>query len=620
MLPILLAIKFIIYTDITKVKYNRIPIIIISSLSSLLVFSLIYRLSFQKATTIALIFYIAVSILLFVDSTYFSQFGTLTSVSILQQITQISSVGPSIKKLLNPKKAALIIDIIIISITYILFSIIWSPRGLRPVIRLPLYGVSTLGSLRPLTIGIILIVILYYYKKEGQLISIKNQEFFIYHITDIRDCLFEDEKVRASEIFNQSDIDQLRNRINFKKGKFTGIGQGKNLIVLQVEALQNFAIDFKYNGQELTPNLNKFIKDKSTIYYDNYYQSVGKANTADAEFASNNSLYPSLRGPTYMEYEKNTFYGLPWLLRDNGYTAWAFHGYEKDYWNRNNAYINQGFQRFISQEDFKFEETIGFGIRDEEFLKQSIDYLKELDNVNENPFYAFMLTLSSHTPFHMPEQYKVLKIKEEHKGSMLGDYINAIHYTDKYIGRFLEDLKAEGLYENSVIVIYGDHYAIPVNSQEDKVIMTELLGKPYDYDEMMNIPLTIHLPGQEVNQTINKLSSQIDFYPTIANIMGYKIDKGLIFGKDITNNTQETYVFPQIYIDPGSVITKDAVFEMSKDGIYNHSQARKRPTGQPLEINQFRELNQKALKDINLSNYILRNNLIKESEELRTKN
>ena len=330
MLPILLAIKFIIYTDITKVKYNRIPIIIISSLSSLLVFSLIYRLSFQKATTIALIFYIAVSILLFVDSTYFSQFGTLTSVSILQQITQISSVGPSIKKLLNPKKVALIIDIIIISITYILFSIIWSPRGLRPVIRLPLYGVSTLGSLRPLTIGIILIVILYYYKKEGQLISIKNQEFFIYHITDIRDCLFEDEKVRASEIFNQSDIDQLRNRINFKKGKFTGIGQGKNLIVLQVEALQNFAIDFKYNGQELTPNLNKFIKDKSTIYYDNYYQSVGKANTADAEFASNNSLYPSLRGPTYMEYGKNTYYGLPWLLRDNGYTAWAFHGFEKE--------------------------------------------------------------------------------------------------------------------------------------------------------------------------------------------------------------------------------------------------------------------------------------------------
>src|SRR5690606_33432569 len=111
----------------------------------------------------------------------------------------------------------------------------------------------------------------------------------------------------------------------------------------------------------------------STIYYNNYYQSVGKANTADAEFASNNSLYPSLSGPTYMEYGDNTFYGLPWLLRDNGYTAWAFHGYEKDYWNRNDAYVNQGYQRFISQEDFEFEEIIGFGIKDEDFFSQSIN-------------------------------------------------------------------------------------------------------------------------------------------------------------------------------------------------------------------------------------------------------
>lgn len=101
--------------------------------------------------------------------------------------------------------------------------------------------------------------------------------------------------------------------------------------------------------------------------------------------------------------------------------------------------------------------------------------------------------------------------------------------------------------------------------------------------------------------------------------MGYKIKKGLIFGKDINNNPEESYVFPQIYIDPGSIITKDAIFEMSRDGIYSHSQARQRHTAQPLDIEQFRDLNTQALKDIHLSNYILRNDLIKESEELRTK-
>src|SRR5690606_30397750 len=102
------------------------------------------------------------------------------------------------------------------------------------------------------------------------------------------------------------------------------------------------------NGQEVTPNLNKLIMDKSSIYYDNYYQLLGRGNTSDAEFVTHNSLYPSMEEPTYTQYEKNTFYGLPWLLRDNNYTCWAFHGYKKDYWNRANAYVNQGFQRFIS--------------------------------------------------------------------------------------------------------------------------------------------------------------------------------------------------------------------------------------------------------------------------------
>ncbi len=162
--------------------------------------------------------------------------------------------------------------------------------------------------------------------------------------------------------------------------------------------MQDFVIDLQYNGQEITPNLNKLVHDKSSLYYDNYHQLLGRGNTSDAEFVSNNSLHPSMEEPTYTKYEDNTFYGLPWLLRDNGYTAWVFHGYEKEFWNREKAYVNQGFQRFVSEEDYEFEEVLGFGIRDEDFYAQTIEYLKELDNIDENPFYAFIISLSSHTP------------------------------------------------------------------------------------------------------------------------------------------------------------------------------------------------------------------------------
>ncbi len=187
-------------------------------------------------------------------------------------------------------------------------------------------------------------------------------------------------------MFTQEDLEKLKDRTYLEEGKYTGIGKGKNLIVIQVEALQNFVINLHYDGQEITPNLNRLIQEQGTLYFDKYFQLIGRGNTADAEFVSNNSLYPSMDEPTYSQYEGNTFYGLPWVLRDNGYTAWVFHGYEKEFWNRERAYPNQGFQRFISEEDFDLVETIGFGISDEEFYKQSINYLKELDSIDDNPF------------------------------------------------------------------------------------------------------------------------------------------------------------------------------------------------------------------------------------------
>jgi phosphoglycerol transferase MdoB-like AlkP superfamily enzyme len=596
MLPILLTLKYIIFTDILNVEYNRIPIIIISSLFSLFIISLINKSRIKRKTTFEVIFYAVVSVLMLVDATYFSQFRTLPSVAILKQISQINTVGDSLKVLLNIKIIALVIDL-----PFVIFL-------KKKFIKVEGAPITLLK--RPIVFGLSLLILISYFSTIGQLTAITKQEFFTYHLVDIKDYLLKDELVEASEIYAQKDMDELKNRKNLKDGKLTGIGNGKNLLVIQVEALQNFVINFNYDGQEITPNLNRLIKDKSTIYYKNYYQSVGRANTADAEFATINSLYPSLTGPTYMEYGSNTFYGLPWLLRDNGYTAWAFHGYDKDYWNRNDAYVNQGYERFISEENFEFEETIGFGIRDEDFFRQSIKYLKELDSVNDNPFYAFMITLTSHTPFIMPEKYHVLNIREEHKDTMVGNYLQAIHYTDKQIGRFIEELKKEGLYDNTVIVIYGDHYAIPLSDKYCKDIMTDLLNKPYDFDEMMNVPLLIHVAGEEINETVTKLGSQIDFYPTIVNIMGYKIEKGLIFGRDLNNYDGEKYVFPQMYIEPGSVITENAIFEMSRDGIFDHSAARERKTGKEIDIDQFRELHKRALKEIYLSNYILQKNLI----------
>ena len=415
----------------------------------------------------------------------------------------------------------------------------------------------------------------------------------------------------------EEDLKELKERTKSIEGKYTGAGKGKNLIVIQVEALQNFVINHYYHGQEITPNLNRLIKEEGIIYFNNYYQLLGRGNTSDAEFVTNNSLYPSMDEPTYIQYADNTFYRLPWILRDNGYTSWVFHGYEKEFWNRDKAYVNQGFQRFISEEDYEFteEETIGFGIIDEIFYDQTLGYIKELDSIDENPFHAFIISLTSHTPFNMPEKFQYLDIKDEHKGTILGNYLQAIHYVDMALGKFIEGLKAEGYYDNSVIAIYGDHFAISSLDNDQRRLMTDYLGYEYDLDEMMKVPLIIHVPSLKTNETIDRIGSQLDFLPTILNIMGYETEKGLMFGRDLINFKGENFVAPQTYSIKGSVITDDILLEMSRDGVFKNSRVYNIKTRELLKSEDYIHLHEKAIEEIDKSDFILKTDYLKKLME-----
>ncbi|MEY8414758.1 sulfatase-like hydrolase/transferase [Tissierella praeacuta] len=594
MILILFILKTILFLNMTDVQFNRILILIITSMITIGFISLIKQTKLKHKNTIFMIFYSIISFTMFIDTVYYSQFQVLPSVAMLGQAKQLTVLGDNIKSLINMKNILLIVDIpILIFLSLDLFHRFFTPTPcwnhiILTIMAFAIIHVNTIGQIQSLT----------------------AQELYFYHISDIAKNINKS-KNRKNIDFTMEDLEDIKNRTNLKDGKLTGIGKDKNLIVLQVEALQSFVINLNYNNQEITPNLNRLIKDSSSLYYNRYYQLIGRGNTSDAEFVSHNSLHPSLEEPTYSQYEGNRFYGLPWLLRDRGYTAWAMHGYKKDFWNRERAYVSQGFQRFISEEDYNFDEIIGFGIRDEDFLKQSIEYLKELESINSNPFYAFIVTLTSHFPFNIPEEYCMLKIKPEHQDTILGNYLQAIHYADKEIGKFLEDLKREGLYDNTVIALYGDHFAIQNGEEEIDNIMTELLGYKYDYDSMMNIPLIIHVPGEEINETISTVGSPIDFYPTILNIMGYKNEKGLMLGRDLTNYKEENYVFPQTYLLKGSFIGKDTMFVMARDGLFDHSKAYDLNTREELDKNEFRKMYDEIIKEINKSDFILKKDLLR---------
>lgn len=546
----------------------------------------------RKYPLIYTILYTLISVMMLIDLIYLKYTNQFTSIGILNQADQALSVLDSVKSLFSMKYLLLILDVPVVAI--LLYNVYRAPMGFRKQNHWN-YVKAALILLLPLLILINPV-------NSEVIEGLKGGEFFSYHIYDVKQVLFGSKSLKPKL---QHSLMNFGNRN--QKSEFFGSAEGRNLIVIQVESLQNFVINKTYEQQELTPNLNKLIKEQGSLYFNNYYQMLGRGNTSDAEFVSNNSLYPMIYGQAYTEYVNNDFYGLPWILKDKGYSTVALHGYKKEFWNRDNAYVGQGFDKFISEQDYEVSDKIGLGITDKDFFEQSIGYLKN----QKQPFYSFMISLSSHTPYDFPEQHRTLIANENHKGSDFEKYLNAIHYTDNALGVFIDKLKEAGLYENSVIAIYGDHFGLLAKDTKTNKLMSDFLGYSYDYDEMLKVPLIIHIPGQQMSKSIEVVGSQLDFAPTILNLMGIRKDPFIMMGQDLVN-AEHGFVATQTQMLKGSYIQDDIVFEISRDGIYNNSKAWNKKTRAAVDITDCRAGYERAIAEIDQSIYILENNMIKE--------
>lgn len=577
-----MGLKTILFYHLIEVDTNRTWVILVTWSYLALGYAILPKKRYAKSG-----FYWFCSILMFADVIYFKYFNQILSVRLLSQTGQLGTVTDVIFLLITPKELLLVGDCLLI-LCLKKFNKLHLPS--IPV-AYKSFGIGVLAFF----IGLVGFNVLGIKDLRG----ISHQEFYTYHLLDVADVV----KAEANE-GDVKDRIEAKNIPAMPKDAYYGLGKDKNLIVIQVESLQDMVIQKDYEGQELTPHLNQLIADQS-LYFNNYYQQLGKGNTSDAEFVTQNSLYASMKGQSYVLFQDNQFYGLPWITRDYGYSTMVMHGYKKAFWNREKAYPNQGFQQFIGEEDFKLDETIGFGLTDESFFKQAVPYLKS----QKSPFYSFMITLTSHTPFKMPADKQKLKLKPSDEGTYFGDYLQSVHYTDMAIGKFIEDLKKEGLYDNTVIAIYGDHFGISSKKEDVWQNVTDFIGRPYDFDEMMNIPLIIHVPGMEKAKTIETTGGQIDFLPTILHLMGMELKTPYVFGKDLLVE-KSGFVASQTYMVEGSFLAKEVVLEMSRDTVYENSRAWNRQTGKKLDPQAYRRYYERAKKEITESNYILENNMI----------
>ena len=230
-----------------------------------------------------------------------------------------------------------------------------------------------------------------------------------------------------------------------------GILQGKNLIVIQFESLENVVLNESYYGKEITPNINKILKN--SIYFPNIYEQARDGNSADAELLFNTSIYPISVGCTFLRFGENSYNSLPYILDKQNYTSIAIHGDNKEYWNRNIVYPALGFSKYITEEEFIVKGIGGMGMLDSSLFQQSIIELQTISH----PYYFYIITLTSHMPFDAASQVGGLILTDVGKTV---DYIQTINYTDKCLGVFYQELQRRGLLENTALIIYGDHEGV----------------------------------------------------------------------------------------------------------------------------------------------------------------
>ncbi len=491
--------------------------------------------------------YCVLSIVLFADFLYFQNFGTMPSVKQLVLLPQVGKLGTDIKYFTDFFSLLFVADLIPLGIfdrkryLSIKGTNFQTPRWvLVTVLLCSIFAAAPLVSEK---------------LKPSQVFN--RYGFVAYHVYDIASVFTRSKQEVASVV--QMNSQQIA------KKRYWGAGANKNIIVVQLESFQNFLIGMKYNGQEVTPNLNALVH-KDSIYFTNYYQQTGAGNTADAEFVSLVSLHIPGDEVAYEKYDVIDFYALPRILRDYGFHTIAMHGNVGWFWNRDKIYPHLGFEEFISLEKFKQDLIFNMGLNDLSFFEQAVDILKNYPE----PFFAFLVTVSSHTPFVIPDQLKSLELLPEHENTIFGNYLQAVHYADYALGKFIEKLKSTGLYEKSVIILYGDHAGLYPFNKEAKDAISKFFNKEYSYKDAMNVPLIIHIPGSKIKEEIKTTGGQIDFLPTVLNITGIEDQKVVSVGKDLINS-KNGFVALRYHLPDGSFIDDERYFEVSKDGILQNS-------------------------------------------------
>ncbi|QYR24032.1 LTA synthase family protein [Paenibacillus sp. sptzw28] len=575
-----------------------------------------------RVTVLALL-NMVLTIIVYADLLYFRYFQDLISIPVLTQAGQVGSLGESIGSLLTPADIWYFIDwvCLIPLVLYLAFrkrkaraqvSFVKPKWVRRSLMRMSLSMIVFATGLTLVFVPVNMATRTW----AAGLFASNWWNMSLYNITGVigfhgydiyrfgKERLFMDKTVPAEQVSEAEQWFGERGAVRkqLEDDPMFGKYKGMNVIMVQLEAFQNFVIGQKINGQEVTPNMNKLLGE--SMYFKNFYHQTSQGRTSDADLAANISLQPLPTGSVFIRYPQHQYDSMPSALKDNGYTTAAYHAYDGGFWNRNTMYSAMRYDAFYSKKSFKIDEPLGWSLGDNSFFQQSVDLMLK----QKQPFYSYLIGLSSHHPYTIPERAQSLDTGE-FTGTIFGDYLQSVHYVDASLGHLVERLKEEGLWDKSIFLFYGDHD----NSIREWEPFEKFLGKPLSELERLNIlkqvPLFVHIPNGDRSGVYEQVGGQLDLTPTILHLLGISSADKYMIGTPLV--TEKPLEGKKVVLRNGSFTDGQVFYIPSEDLLPEHDKCLDFASAAPLETTVCQAGADYARDELTHSDLVIEHNLIK---------
>lgn len=549
---------------------------------------------------------ILISILLFGDHAYYNYSSNVLSVAQITNLQYGEEITSTLPQIVQIRQILYFLDFVILAVLFIDKNIKIEKKEKKTKKQLTMKWITGLvGLLIFCIIGVRYVERGHdkVYNKDWQ---IRESTIFGYHIYDIENAITYKNKTRYKNYEEmEEDYQKLKGEYQEKYGEekysLKGILEGKNMIIVQLESLQEFVLHKKINGQEITPNLNRFLA-QNVEFSNMHMQSY--STTADSEHSIITSTYPMENGMAFSQYYMNTYDDIFNLYKRANYETAYVHGNDGYFWNRGNVYGKIGVENIVLKDQLEETEYINGFLSDETVYCQAVQKMKSY----QQPFLSFVVAASSHTPFELEGLQDRSKVKVDvgkYKGTYFGNYLEAANYADYAFGILLDNLKKEGIYEDTAILVFGDHNGLNMYNEEMIDFLKATNPNLNDVDIKLNytrVACGFKIPGLK-HIKIEKPVSKLDIKPTLTYLSGiedgFSLGTNLFASKEFVALNNERIITNQYYYDENWYEIKTAQ-EIEKETINQ-------------EVKQLLEQYERQMKtELDISESVIIHNLLEK--------